>query len=609
MQRLAPRGYLDGYALLLKVGERLDQEPFRQRLEAAGCVCVSQVVERGRVRGARRDPRSVSDGRRATRTGSNYSTTRWKASAISTRTPNSVTKVEHAELLPARGFPLDKETVTRFRQAYRRQFEATRSAAIYREVSADHAPGGIEYYLPCFRTDRHAVRLSAGKYPGDPTGGRGSGADGIPGPAHGRYEQRRHDAERPLLPPPLLFLDAAQVEARWHAARGSELRKRKTPKSTTRPNRRRRYRSSRAPRNLAPRCKPSWRRFRDGCWWPPNPLVGAGAAGRCGHGLQATVCEGWTEFLAREDLRLAVAVAPLEQGLLLTEPPLAVIAEPQLYGERVRQRRRHGPVATRHHHSQSHRSRSRCARGARGAQDRPLRRTGTAGSSRHRWRVRGGGIRRRRSSVRTGGIPASAQPLHRRRAENAPTAQAGQRPVGKSPAQGRRTGQRRGGGAVGSGTLAARPDPAMPLPCPKPITPPSPPPSRSRETLDQQGRHRGGDRRPALGPAHGSGGLRRRRFRQDRGCDARRLRGGAGRADRWRCWPRRRCWPSSTIRIFLDRFADWPVRIELLSRFRSAKQQTETLKALADGGADILIGTPAVAGQREIQTVGAGRHR
>jgi len=42
---------------------------------------------------------------------------------------------------------------------------------------------------------------------------------------------------------------------------------------------------------------------------------------------------------------------------------------------------------------------------------------------------------------------------------------------------------------------------------------------------------------------------------------------------------------------FLDRFADWPVRIELLSRFRSAKQQTETLQALAEGQVDILIGT------------------
>ncbi|HQC73032.1 MAG TPA: DEAD/DEAH box helicase, partial [Candidatus Competibacteraceae bacterium] len=42
---------------------------------------------------------------------------------------------------------------------------------------------------------------------------------------------------------------------------------------------------------------------------------------------------------------------------------------------------------------------------------------------------------------------------------------------------------------------------------------------------------------------------------------------------------------------FLDRFADWPVRIESLSRFRSPKQQAETLKALAAGQVDILIGT------------------
>jgi len=54
MQRLAPRDYLDRYALLLKVGERLDSEDFRRRLEAAGYVCVSQVVEHGEfaVRGS-----------------------------------------------------------------------------------------------------------------------------------------------------------------------------------------------------------------------------------------------------------------------------------------------------------------------------------------------------------------------------------------------------------------------------------------------------------------------------------------------------------------------------------------------------------------------------
>lgn len=42
---------------------------------------------------------------------------------------------------------------------------------------------------------------------------------------------------------------------------------------------------------------------------------------------------------------------------------------------------------------------------------------------------------------------------------------------------------------------------------------------------------------------------------------------------------------------FRDRFANWPVRIEMLSRFRSAKEQTQILAEVAEGKIDILIGT------------------
>jgi transcription-repair coupling factor (superfamily II helicase) len=44
-------------------------------------------------------------------------------------------------------------------------------------------------------------------------------------------------------------------------------------------------------------------------------------------------------------------------------------------------------------------------------------------------------------------------------------------------------------------------------------------------------------------------------------------------------------------RTFGDRFADFPVRIAVMSRFQSAKQQTEALKELADGKVDVVIGT------------------
>lgn len=34
---------------------------------------------------------------------------------------------------------------------------------------------------------------------------------------------------------------------------------------------------------------------------------------------------------------------------------------------------------------------------------------------------------------------------------------------------------------------------------------------------------------------------------------------------------------------FRDRFANWPVRIEMISRFRSAKEQTQILAEVAEG--------------------------
>jgi transcription-repair coupling factor (superfamily II helicase) len=42
---------------------------------------------------------------------------------------------------------------------------------------------------------------------------------------------------------------------------------------------------------------------------------------------------------------------------------------------------------------------------------------------------------------------------------------------------------------------------------------------------------------------------------------------------------------------FSDRFADWPIKIESLSRFRTAKEQKKVLEGLAEGTVDILVGT------------------
>jgi len=42
---------------------------------------------------------------------------------------------------------------------------------------------------------------------------------------------------------------------------------------------------------------------------------------------------------------------------------------------------------------------------------------------------------------------------------------------------------------------------------------------------------------------------------------------------------------------FRDRFADWPVKVEVMSRFKSAKEVSEAMQQLAEGKVDIVIGT------------------
>jgi transcription-repair coupling factor (superfamily II helicase) len=42
---------------------------------------------------------------------------------------------------------------------------------------------------------------------------------------------------------------------------------------------------------------------------------------------------------------------------------------------------------------------------------------------------------------------------------------------------------------------------------------------------------------------------------------------------------------------FRDRFADWPINVELISRFRSSSQQTQAQQKLASGEIDIIVGT------------------
>jgi len=352
LARLPPRDFIDRNSLLLKVGDRLDLEAMRIRLDAAGYRCVAQVMEHGEfaVRGALLDLYPMGSRRpfRIDLFDDEIETIR----TFDTETQRSLEAREEIRLLPAREFPLDEAAIRLFRQRFRASFEGDPQAShVYRDVSQGIAPAGAEYYLPLF------VERTATLFDYLPAGSCIVQLDATPRAGaifheqlRERYEARRHDRERPVLPPAALFLDLDELQAGLAGYPVVEigLFKEVLPQAGSR-----RF-ATRLPGNLRIRARGEQPAgalldFIDG--FAGRILITAESAGRretlrdqlAGFGIRPIVLAGWEAFMS-SDAALALTVAPLEQGLLLDDPALAVIPESLLFGERARQVRRRRPA-------------------------------------------------------------------------------------------------------------------------------------------------------------------------------------------------------------------------------------------------------------------------
>jgi transcription-repair coupling factor (superfamily II helicase) len=346
-QRLAPRGYVDGRTFNLAVGDRLALEPLRARLVEAGYAAVSQVSAPGEfaLRGSLFDvfPMGTATPLRVDLFDDEVEAIR----EFDPDTQRSGESLQNVRLLPGRELPLDAEAVKAFRLRYRKRFEGdpTRSV-IYRGVSDGLAPPGIEFYLPLFfdSTDTLLDYLPAGTVV---CAGAGLPAD-IERAARDvaeRYEERRHDIERPVLAPDELFLPAAELTQRLDSFTRIELESFKVEDQaqgynfpTAAPQE---WRVDlRAERPLA-----SLETFLK--TYPGRVLLAADSAGRRevllemlrAHSLAPAPLGGWHEFVDSET-RFAITVAPEMAGLNIVSPPIAVLGEVQLFGQRTRQERR-----------------------------------------------------------------------------------------------------------------------------------------------------------------------------------------------------------------------------------------------------------------------------
>jgi len=352
LQRLPPRDFIDRNSLLLKLGDRLDLEAMRARLDAAGYRCVAQVMEHGEfaVRGALLDlyPMGSRQPIRIDLFDDEIETIR----TFDTETQRSLETCAEIRLLPAREFPLDEAAIRLFRQRFRASFEGDPQASnVYREVSQGIAPAGAEYYLPLFLEQTATLfdYLPAGSCIVQLDATERAGA-AFHEQLQERYEARRHDRERPVLPPGELFLGLDELQTRLAGYPCVQIGLFKDvllqPGS-------RRF-DTRLPGDLRirPRSEQpagALQTFIDG--FPGRILITAESAGRretlrdqlSGFGIRPVALADWPEFMASGEA-LAITVAPLEQGLVLGSPALAVLPESLLFGERARQTRRRKPV-------------------------------------------------------------------------------------------------------------------------------------------------------------------------------------------------------------------------------------------------------------------------
>nr|WP_249642777.1 transcription-repair coupling factor [Pectobacterium carotovorum] len=209
MQRVCPHSFLHGHALVLKKGQRLSRDKLRSQLEQAGYRSVDQVMEHGEyaTRGALLDlfPMGSEEPYRIDFFDDEIDSLR----LFDVDTQRTLNEVPHINLLPAHEFPTDKTAIELFRSQWREQFEVRRDAEhIYQQVSKGVWPAGIEYWQPLFFSEPLPSLFSY--FPNNTllvnTGNLEQSAERFWQDIQQRFESRRVDPMRPLLQSDSLWL-------------------------------------------------------------------------------------------------------------------------------------------------------------------------------------------------------------------------------------------------------------------------------------------------------------------------------------------------------------------------------------------------------------------
>ncbi|MFZ2169320.1 MAG: transcription-repair coupling factor, partial [Methylococcaceae bacterium] len=351
MHRLAPREHVLANSFAIKIGDDFNLELNRLKLESVGYQCVSQVYQHAEfaVRGAIVDlfPMGSKVPFRIELFDEEIESIR----TFDPETQRSLEKIDQIQLYPAREFPFTDEAIKHFRQAFRNCFPDTSPKNnLYVDVSKGIAPSGIEYYLPLFveRTATlfdylppTAVLVAPDTF--------NATAQAFYAEAGERFEQRKYDIERPILKPEHLFLSADELTQKTTAFAHITLANKATVESIAFACRPLPHVALDAKLNEPAQALQQFIRSFAG-----KILFVAESAGRReglidklrSYKITVKAVESWQAFL-KSEVSPCILVAPMEYGLWLDNPALAIITESLLSGEKVLQRRRRRQSAAR----------------------------------------------------------------------------------------------------------------------------------------------------------------------------------------------------------------------------------------------------------------------
>ena len=341
VQRIAPASFILGSSLMLNTGQKFDIAKMRRQLQGAAYRAVETVYDHGEyaVRGAIMDiyPMGSEYPLRIDLFDDEIDSLR----TFDPETQRSIEQIDEISLLPAREFSLTGNAIREFQNRWFLKFPGdARECPLYRDVSQGISPAGIEYYLPLF----FETLSTLFDYLPEETL---VFCDNIESKlrehwqeAEDRYENLRYDIRRPILPPGDIILAPDELFTLLKDYPRIDFREQQDNRAINfdyldLPDVTIKEKSQNPLADLHRFSEQSSKRL----------LIVAESNGRrevvdellARHGLKTRVAESWQAFVDG-DMPLAITVAPLERSM--TTPTLAIITEQQLFGERVLQKRR-----------------------------------------------------------------------------------------------------------------------------------------------------------------------------------------------------------------------------------------------------------------------------